>query len=154
MEEQQRSARHKNDLALASLIRFMGGMVLTAGLGCLVLGGYVYYTDKQVRNGMGEAVATVTEQYVHGGAYYVTYEADGAVREGLMAYSGTLAPGTELPVLYDRDLYGHVRTDTPAKGAVKLLTWGSIATALGVLALLGQSFLKIRDANPWHSDET
>ncbi len=153
MEEKGKNARHADNLAVASMVRFLSGMVLTAGFGCLLLGGVVYYKDTRIRSRMGEAVATVTGEYVHGGAYYVTYEADGAVHEGLMGYDGTLAVGSELPVLYERDLYGHVRTDTPAEGPVKLLTWGMIVTVLGVLGLLGQAFLKIRDDNPWHGED-
>ena len=152
MEKSERAARQSDTLALASLIRFLAGMVLTAGLGCLLLGGYAYYRDRQVRSAMGRAVAVVTGEYVHGGAYYVTYPADGAVHEGLMGYDGTLAVGSGLPILYERDLYGHVRTDTPAEGPVKLLTWGLGVTGLGVLSLLGQAFLKARDENPWDDD--
>ena len=114
MEKNERAARRSDTLALASLIRFLAGMVLTAGLGCLLLGGYAYYRDRQVRSAMGRAVAVVTGEYVHGGAYYVTYPADGAVHEGLMGYDGKLAVGSELPILYERGLYGNVRTDTPA----------------------------------------
>ncbi len=152
MEKSERAARRSDVLAVAGLIRFLAGMVLTAGLGCLLLGGIAYYRDKQVRNAMGRAMARVTEEYVHGGAYYVTYEADGAVHEGLLGYDGTLAVGSELPILYERDLYGHVRTDTLADGPVKLLTWGLGAIGLGVLSLLGQAFLKARDENPWDDD--
>ena len=152
MEKSERAARRADTLALASLIRFLAGMVLTAGLGCLLLGGYAYYRDRQVRSAMGRAVAVVTGEYVHGGAYYVTYPADGAVHEGLMGYDGKLAVGSELPILYERGLYGNVRTDTPAEGSVKLLTWGLGVTGLGVLSLLGQAFLKARDENPWDDD--
>ena len=154
MEKSEQAARRADTLATAGLIRFLGGMVLTAGLGCLLLGGYSYYRDKQVRSDMGRAVAVITAEYTHGDAYYVTYEADGAVHEGLIEYDGTLAPGSRLPILYERDLYGHVRTDTPAEGPVKLLTWGAVGTALGVLALLGQAFLKTRNENPYDDENT
>ena len=46
MEKSERAARRADTLAVAGLIRFLAGMVLTAGLGCLLLGGYAYYRDR------------------------------------------------------------------------------------------------------------
>ena len=150
MEKSERAARRSDTLALASLIRFLAGMVLTAGLGCLLLGGYAYYRDKQVRNAMGRAVAMVTGEYVHGGAYYVTYEADGATREALLPYKDkTLAPGDQIPILYDPTWYGDIRLDTPASEPLLLLSIGFLCAVLAVLGLGGASYLHGKDENPW-----
>ncbi len=154
MEKAKKIDQHTENLAMAGLLRFMGGMVLTAGLGCLLLGGYVFDKDKKDRTARNEAVATVIEMYVHGDAYYVTYEADGATREALLPYKDkVLAPGDQISILYNPTWYGDVRLDAPASGPVLLLGAGALGTLLGGLALFGQTYLKVRDANPWHRAE-
>ena len=154
MEKAKKTDRHAENLAMVGLLRFIGGMVLTAGLGCLLLGGFVFDKDKKDRNARNEAVATVKEMYVHGDAYYVTYEADGAAREALLPYKDkVLAPGDQISILYDPTWYGDVRLDTPASGPLLLLGAGALGTLLGGLALFGQLYLKGKDANPWHDQE-
>lgn len=154
MEKAKKIDQHTENLAMAGLLRFMGGMVLTAGLGCLLLGGFVFDKDRKDRDARNEAVATVVKMYVHGDAYYVTYEADGATREALLPYKDkVLAPGDQISILYDPTWYGDVRLDAPASGPLLLLGAGALGTLLGGLALFGQAYLKVRDANPWHRAE-
>lgn len=154
MERNKQAARHAENLALAGLVRFIGGMVLMAGLGCLLLGGFVFDKDKKDRDARSEAVATVREMYVHGGAYYLTYEADGATREAILPYQdGSLAPGDQIPILYDPTWYGNVRLDTPDPRCLLLLSVGALVTLLGGLAMFGQVYLRGKDANPWHDQE-
>lgn len=150
METAKKTDRHAENLAMAGLLRFIGGMVLTAGLGCLLLGGFVFDKDKKDRNARNEAVATVKEMYVHGDAYYVTYEADGAAREALLPYKDkTLAPGDQIPILYDPTWYGDIRLDTPASEPLLLLSIGFLCAVLAVLGLGGASYLHGKDENPW-----
>ena len=143
--------RHADNLALAGLVRLLGGMLLTAGVACLLLGAFAFDRDRRVREAMGQALATVTAAYVHGGAYYVAYEADGTVHEALMAYEGKpLAPGDQVPIRYDLAAYEGVRPDTPATQPLLVLSGGVLCAVLGGLAMFGQVYLKGRDANPWH----
>ncbi len=150
METAKKTDRHAENLAMAGLLRFIGGMVLTAGLGCLLLGGFVFDKDRKDRNARNEAVATVIEMYVHGGAYYVTYEADGANREALLPYKDKiLAPRDQIPILYDPTWYGDIRLDTPASEPLLLLSIGVLCAVLAVLGLGGASYLHGKDENPW-----
>ncbi len=154
MEKTKKADQHTENLAMAGLLRFIGGMVLTAGLGCLLLGGFVFDKDKKDRDARNEAVATVVKMYVHGGAYYVTYEADGATREALLPYKDkVLAPGDQISILYDPNWYGDVRLDTPASEPLLLLGVGALGSLLGGLAMFGQVYLRSKDANPWHEKE-
>lgn len=144
------SNQHAENLALADLLRFISRMVLAAALAVLLLGGFVFDRDKKDRDARNEAVATVIEMYVHGGAYYVTYEADGATREALLPYKDkTLAPGDQIPILYDPTWYGDIRLDTPASEPLLLLSIGFLCAVLAVLGLGGASYLHGKDENPW-----
>ena len=154
MERREEAARHRENMAVAGLVRYLGSMLLIAAIGCLLLGAFVFDKDKKDRDARNEAVATVVEMYVHGGAYYITYEADGATREALLPYKEKqLAPGDQIPILYDPTWYGNVRLDTPAPGALLLLGVGGLCAVLGGLAMFGQIYLKGKDANPWHDQE-
>ena len=70
-------SRRADDLALAGLVRFFGVMLLAAGIGGILLGAYAFDNDRKARDAMEPVVAVITEAYVHGGAYYIAYEADG-----------------------------------------------------------------------------
>lgn len=154
MENKEAIERRKNDLALADLVGFLGGMVLIAGIVFLLLGGIGFEQDRRERAAMGRAVATVTEEYVHGGAYYVVYQADGAAHEALLAYEkGQLNPGDQVDILYDRDWYNGVRLDAPKAMHVRILTWSALGLVLGGVALFGKAYFKTRSANPWDDDE-
>lgn len=154
MEHMDEAARHRENLALADLVQFLGEMLLIAGIVALLLGGYGYEKDRRERFAMGTAVATVTEEYVHGGAYYITYQADGAAHEALMSYpKGTLNIGDQVNIRYDYEWYNDVRQDAPKPLYLNILGLGTLGLALGGLALFGQLYLKRRDANPWHREE-
>lgn len=154
MEQNDAAARHRDDVALADLIRFLGGMALMASLAFLLLGGYGFLRDRQERLAMGRATATVTEEYVHGGAYYIVYEADGAPHEALMTCEkGRLDIGDQVAIRYDYEWYNDVRQDAPKRLYVRILTWASLGFALGVAAMFGQAYLKARNANPWDDTE-
>ena len=106
MEHMDEAARHREAVALAELIKVFAGMFLMAAVGCLLLGGYGFDRDRKARSAMEKAVATVTEEYVHGGAYYVIFEADGETHEALMGYKkGTLNIGDQVAILYDPATY-------------------------------------------------
>ena len=153
-KERSEAARHRENLALADLIRFFGGMLLMAGIVFLLLGAFGYEKDRKERNAMGQAVATVTEEYVHGGAYYVTYEADGAAHEALMDYpSGKLNVGDQVAIRYDYEWYNDVRRDAPKDMYVTILAYGALGLVLGGIAMFGQMYLKGRDYNPWQNGE-
>ena len=154
MENNDAAARHKDDLALADLVGFLGGMVLIAGIVFLLLGGYGFEKDRQERKAMGQAVATVTEEYVYGGAYYIVYEADGASHEALMiCEKGKLDIGDQVAIRYDYEWYNDVRQDAPKRIYARILTWASLGVGLGVAAMFGKAYLKTRNANPWDDDE-
>ena len=154
MENKEAIERRKNDLALADLVGFLGGMVLIAGIVFLLLGGIGFEQDRRERAAMGRAVATVTEEYVHGGAYYIVYEADGASHEALMTLEkGKLNVGDQVAIRYDREWYNDVRQDAPKRLYVRILTWASLGVGLGVAAMFGKAYLKTRNANPWDDDE-
>ena len=154
MEKSERAARRADTLAVAGLIRFLAGMVLTAGLGCLLLGGYGFDRDRKARSAMEKAVATVTEEYVHGGAYYVIFEADGETHEALMGYKkGTLNIGDQVAILYDPVTYLDVRTDAPLAQPLYVLAAGGLCLALGGIGMFGQVYLRGKHANPWHEGE-
>ncbi len=154
MEKTDAKARQRENLAMAGLLRFIGGMLLTAAIGFLLLGAFVFDKDKKDRDARSEAVATVIEMYVHGDAYYITYEADGAIREALLPYKEKqLAPGDQIPILYDPTWYGDVRLDAPAPDPLLLLGVGGLCAVLGGLAIFGQSYLKGKDVNPWQDGE-
>ena len=154
MENNEAIERRKNDLALADLVGFLGGMVLIASIVFLLLGGIGFEQDRRGRTAMGRAVATVTEEYVHGGAYYVVYQADGAAHEALMSYEkGKLNVGDQVTIRYDRDWYNDVRLDAPKAMYVRILTWSALGLVLGGIALFGKAYLKTRSANPWDDDE-
>lgn len=154
MEHRNDSTQHKEDAALADIIRFLGGMLLIAGIAILLLGAFGYEQDRKERNAMGRAVATVTGEYVHGGAYYVVYEADGAAHEALMDYpNGKLNPGDQVAIRYDYTWYNDVRQDGPKPLYVTILACGALGLALGGVAMFGQSYLKGRNYDPWQNEE-
>ena len=100
------------------------------------------------------AVATVTEEYVHGGAYYVTYEVDGTAYEALLSYSkGKLNAGDQVPILYDPEWYRGVRQDKPKTQCMNILGFSALGLALGGLAMFWQAHLRIKHDNPWHDVE-
>jgi hypothetical protein len=95
-------------------------------------------------------VAVITEAYVHGGAYYIAYEADGAHHEALLSYEGRpLAVGAQVPIRYDPAVYESVRADAPAAEPLLYLGVGGLLSVLGGAAVAGQSYLKGRGENPW-----
>lgn len=151
MNNMDEAAQHRENVALAELVKIFAGMLLMAALGCLLLGAYGYDRDRKVRNAMEEAVATVTEEYVHGGAYFVTFEADGETHEALMGYKkGTLSPGDQVDILYDPATYLDVRTNAPRPEPLYVLAAGVLCLALGGLGMFYQIHLRNRSSNPWH----
>ena len=154
MEHRSEAAQHREDAALADLIKFFGGMLLMAGIAFLLLGAYGYEKDRKERYAMGQAVATVTEEYVHGGAYYVVYEADGATHEALMDYpKGTLNLGDQVAIRYDLTWYNDVRQDAPKPLYMTILAYGALGLVLGGIAMFGQVYLKGRHYDPWRNEE-
>ena len=148
------AARRREALAMADLIKFLGGMLLMASIAVLLLGAFGYEKDRRERNAMGKAVATVTEEYEHGGAYYIVYEADGAAHEALMGYpKGTLSVGDQVTIRHDPVCYSDVRLDGPKAMYVNTLAYGALGLTLGVLAQFGQVYLRGKHANPWHEGE-
>ena len=155
MEHMDEAARHREAVALAELLKIFAGMFLMAAVGCLLLGGYGFDRDRKARNAMEKAVATVTEEYVHGGAYYVIFEADGETHEALMGYKkGTLNIGDQVAILYDPATYLDVRTDAPLAQPLYVLAAGGLCLALGGIGMFGQVYLRGRHANPWHGCST
>lgn len=143
-------SRRADDLALAGLVRFFGVMLLAAGIGGILLGAYAFDNDRKARDAMEPAVAVITEAYVHGGAYYIAYEADGAHHEALLSYEGRpLAVGAQVPIRYDPAVYESVRADAPAAEPLLYLGVGGLLSVLGGAAVAGQSYLKGRGENPW-----
>ena len=154
MEHMDEAARHREAVALAELLKIFAGMFLMAAVGCLLLGGYGFDRDRKARNAMEKAVATVTEEYVHGGAYYVIFEADGETHEALMGYKkGTLNIGDQVAILYDPATYLDVRTDAPLAQPLYVLAEGGLCLALGGIGMFGQVYLRGKHANPWHEGE-
>ena len=154
MEYRDEAARHREAVALAELIKIFAGMFLMAAVGCLLLGAYGFDRDWRARKAMEKAVATVTEDYVHGGAYFVVYEADGAFHEALMGYEkGTLNIGDQVAILYDPNEYSDVRTDAPKPQPLYVLAAGGLCLALGGIGMFGQIYLRGKHANPWHEGE-
>ena len=154
MEHLDEAARHRENLALADLVGFLGEMLLIAGIVVLLLGGYGYEKDRQERLAMIKTVGTITEEYVHGGAYYVVYEADGATHEALMDYErGKLNVGDQVDIRYHPEYYNDVRFDGPKDLYMKILGYGALGFVLGGLALFTKVYLRHRDANPWHREE-
>ena len=154
MNEMNDAARQRENEAMAGLLRYLADLLLIAAVGCLLLGAFLYDKDAKTRHAMGEAVATVTEEYVHGGAYYITYEADGAVHEALLPYEkGKLSAGDQLDILYDPESYGYTRLPTIAREPLLFLGGGALGAALAVLILFGQAHLRIKDHNPWYDEE-
>lgn len=148
------AARHRENVALAELVKIFAGMLLMAAVGCLLLGAYGYDRDRRARNAMEKAVATVTEEYVHGGAYYVIFEADGETHEALMGYEkGKLSIGDQVAVLYDPVTYLDVRTDASIPQPLYVLAAGALCLALGGIGMFGQIYLRGKHANPWHEGE-
>ncbi len=152
MEKKDRAAQRAETLALAGLVKYVGLMLLIAGILGMLLGGYVYDKDVKTRRAMGRAEATVTGKYVHGGAYYIVYMADGALHEALLPYEDNLDPGDRVDILYDRDWYGNVRTPEPESAPLLVLGSSAIGTALGIAAMYGQYHLKGKDYNPWNDE--
>ena len=154
MEHLDEAAQHREAVALAELIKIFAGMFLMAAVGCLLLGGYGFDRDRRARNAMEKAEATVIEDYVHGGAYFVVYEADGELHEALMGYEkGTLNIGDQVAILYDPNEYADVRTDAPIPQPLYVLAAGGLCLALGGIGMFGQVYLKGKYANPWHDGE-
>ena len=154
MNEMNDAARQREAAAMADLVKFLAGMLMMANIAFLLLGAYGFEKDRQARNAMGKAVATVTEEYVHGGAYYVTYEADGAAHEALMDYKkGKLSVGDQVAIRYDYEWYNDVRQDAPKAMYVNALAWATLGLALGGLGMFWQAHLRIKDDNPWHDEE-
>lgn len=154
MEHMDEAARHRENVALAGLLKYLAELLLIAAVGCLLLGAFLYDKDAKERHAMGEAVATVTEEYVHGGAWYITYEADGIVHEALLPYEkGTLQAGDQLDILYDPEWYGNTRLPAIAREPLLFLGGGALGAALAILALFGQAHLRNKDDNPWQEGE-
>lgn len=154
MERMDEAARHREAVALADLLKIFAGMFLMAAVGCLLLGAYGYDRDRRARSAMEKAVAVVTENYVHGGAYFVTYEADGETHEALMGYEkGTLNIGDRVDILYDPNEYSDVRTDAPIPQPLYVMAAGGLCLALGGIGMFGQVYLRGKHANPWHEEE-
>ena len=153
MDTLNEAARQRENLALAALVKTFGVILLVAGMVVLLLGAFAFDRDRRSRNAMSKAMATVTEEYIHGGAYYITYEADGATHEALLAYEkGNLNAGDRAEILYDPLEYGNVRTDAPASTPIKIVAGGVLGLATGGLFLFLQAFLKRRLDNPWHDE--
>ena len=153
MEKMSDAAQQRENVAMAGLLRYIADLLLIAAVGCLLLGAILYDKDAKARHAMREAVATVTEEYVHGGAYYITYEADGVVHEALLPYEkGKLYAGDQLNILYDPELYGYTRMPAIAREPLIFLGCGALGAALAVLILFGQAHLQIKDDNPWHEE--
>ena len=150
--EKKISPQRAETLAMAGLIQYVGLMLLIAGILGLLLGSYVYDKDVKARRAMGRAVATVTGDYVHGGLYYIVYEADGRRHEALLPYEDHLETGDQVDILYDREWYGNVQLPGPAKTPLMILCAGAVGTALGGIAMFGQYYLKGRDYNPWNDE--
>ena len=151
MEHRNEGAQHRENVALAELIKILAGMLLMAAVGCLLLGAYGYDRDRRVRNTMEKTVAMVTADYVHGGAYFVVYEADGQTHEALLGYEkGTLRLGDRVEILYDPNEYADVRTDEPMPQSLYVLAAGALCLALGGAGMFGQAYLRGKHANPWH----
>ena len=140
MEHMDEAARHREAVALAELLKIFAGMFLMAAVGCLLLGAYGFDRDRKARNAMEKAVATVTEEYVHGGAYYVIFEADGETHEALMGYKkGTLNIGDQVAILYDPATYLDVRTDAPLAQPLYVLAAGGLCLASAASACSARS---------------
>ncbi len=153
MNTMDEAAQHKEAVALAELVKIFGGMLLMAAIAALLLGAYGYDKDRRVRNAMEKTVATVTENYVHGGAYFVLYEADGRIYEALLGYEkGTLNIGDPVEILYDPNEYSNVRTDEPIPEPLYVLAAGALCLALGGIGMFGQAYLRGKHANPWHEE--
>ncbi len=147
---EKNEAQRTGELALAGLVRFFGIVLLATGIGAILLGAYGFDDDSKARDTMERAVAVVKEEYFHGGAYYVTYEADGATREALLIYEGRpLSAGAQVSILYDPAVYESVRTDAPITEPLLVLGVGGLLIVLGAGAIAGQSYLKGRGENPW-----
>lgn len=155
MERMDEAARHREAVALAELLKIFAGMFLMAAVGCLLLGAYGYDRDHRARKAMEKAVATVTEDYVHGGAYFVVYEADGAFHEALMGYEkGTLNIGDQVDILYDPNEYQNVRTDAPIPQPLYVMAAGGLCLALGGIGMFGQAYMKGKYDTPWNDWRT
>ena len=152
MEKKDRAAQRAETLALAGLVKYVGLMLLIAGILGMLLGGYVYDKDAKTRRAMGRAEATVTGKYVHGGSYYIVYAADGSLHRSLLPYDGDLNDGDKVDILYDREWYGNVRTPEPESAPLLVLGSSAIGTALGIAAMYGQYHLKGKDYNPWNDE--
>lgn len=148
-EKKDRAAQRAEKLAMAGLVRYVGQMLLIAGFAGLLLGSYMYDKDAKARRAMGRAVATVTKEYVHGGMYYITYEADGVVHEAMLPYKDHLDRGDRVDILYDPGWYGNVQTPEPASEPLLILGISAIGVALGGVAMYRQAYLKSQCDTPW-----
>ena len=67
MDTLNEAARQRENLALAALVKTFGVILLVAGMVVLLLGSFAFDRDRRSRNAMSKAMATVTEEYIHGG---------------------------------------------------------------------------------------
>lgn len=153
MEHRDEAAQHRENVAMAEMVKIFAGMLLMAAVVCLLLGAYGYDRDRRARNAMTKAVATVTEEDDRDGDWYIAYEADGETHEALLIYTnGRLNVGDRVDILYDPACYEDVRTDKPIPQPLYALAAGLLCLALGGVGMFGQAYLRGKDANPWHDE--